>query len=66
MSRNSHLEAENKRLSVKLEELKGISSLTSSLNVKYRLQLDKEATEKESFKEVNHRLKLKLNSLTSR
>lgn len=64
MSRNGHLEAENKRLSVKVEEMKEICTLTSTLNVKYKSQLDREQQDKESLKESNHKLKLKLNILS--
>lgn len=64
MSRNNHLESENKRLSLKVDEMKEICSLTSSLNVKYKVQLDKEAADKTSLQESNHKLKLKLNVLT--
>lgn len=64
MSRNNHYEAENKRLSVKVEEMKEICSLTSSLNVKYKSQLDRESQDKEFFKESNHNLKVKLNNLS--
>lgn len=64
MSRNSQLEAENKRLSVKVDEMKDICSLTSSLNVKYRLQLDKETSDKENLAELNQKLKTRLNNLT--
>lgn len=64
MSRNSHLEAENKRLSSKVDEMKEICSLTSSLNVKYKVQLDREVTDRRNLQESNQRLKIKLNSLT--
>lgn len=64
MSRNSQLEAENQRLSMKVNEMKDICSLTSSLNVKYKLQLDSEVQDKESLKESNHKFKLKLNNLS--
>lgn len=64
MSRNGHLEAENKRLSVKVEEMKEICTLTSTLNIKYKSQLDREQQDKESLKESNHKLKLKLNNLS--
>lgn len=60
------MEAENKRLSQKVDELKDICSLTSSLNVKYKLQLEREASEKEALKESNHKLKLKLNNLSAK
>lgn len=64
MSRTSQLEVENKRLSMKVEEMKEITSLTSSLNVKYKLQLDKETEEKDILKDVNDKLKTKLNNLS--
>lgn len=64
MSRNSQLEAENKRLFAQVEEMKEICSLTSTLNVKYKLQLDRQVTDKENLLESNHKLKLKLNTLT--
>lgn len=64
MSRSSQLEAENKRLSFKVDEMKEICSSTSSLNVKYKMQLEKESSEKENLLEVNQKLKLKLNSLS--
>lgn len=66
MSRNNHLESENKRLSLKVDEMKEICSLTSSLNVKYKMQLDREASDKEDLKESNHKLKLKLNQLSAK
>lgn len=64
MSRSSQLEAENKRLSVTVDEMKEICTLTSTLNVKYKLQLDREVQGKENFKQSNHILKLKLNNLS--
>lgn len=64
MSRNSHFESENKRLSLKVDEMKEICSLTSSLNVKYKMQLERETSEKENLKESNFKLKLKLNQLS--
>lgn len=66
MSRSNVLEAENKRLSLKVEEMKEICSLTSTLNVKYKTQLDREAGDKAELIEANHKLKLKLNELTTR
>lgn len=66
MSRNSQLEAENRRLTLKVDEMKSICTLTSSLNVKYQMQLQEETTEKENLKESNHKLKLKLNNLSIR
>lgn len=65
MSRSSQLEVENKRLSMKVDEMKEICTATSSMNVKYRMQLEKETTEKEELKESNHKLKVKLNNLTT-
>lgn len=64
MSRTGQLEAENKRLTFKVNEMKEICSLTSSLNVKYKMQLDKETTDREDILEANHKLKLKLNSMS--
>lgn len=66
MSRNSHLESENKRLSLKVDEMKEICGLTSSLNVKYKMQLDRETSDKENLKDSNHKLKLKLNQLSAK
>lgn len=66
MSRNSSLEVENKRLSVQITEMKDICSLTSSLNVKYKLQLERETSEKENLQEGNHRMKLKLNEMSAK
>ena len=64
MSRSGQLEAENRRLTFKVDEMKEICSLSSSLNVKYKMQLDKETTDKENLLESNHKLKVKLNSLS--
>lgn len=66
MSHRFQLEAENERLLLKVEELKEICSLTSSLNVKHKFQLEKETNEKDALKEANHKLKLKLNNLTTK
>jgi chromosome segregation ATPase len=66
MSHNNRIEAENKRLSMKVEEMKEICSLTSTLNVKYKSQLDKESEDKEFLKESNHKLKLRLNYLSKK
>lgn len=66
MSRNSHLESENRRLTKTVDEMKDICSLTSSLNVKYKLQLEKETTENEILKESNQKVKLKLNQLSAK
>ncbi|CRL00573.1 CLUMA_CG013833, isoform A [Clunio marinus] len=63
MSRSSQLMSENMRLSMTVEELKQISATSSSLNVKYKLQLEQEINEKEALQEANHRLKSKLNKL---
>lgn len=64
MSRSSQLEVENKRLSMKVDEMKQICTTTSSLNVKFRMQLEKESTEKENLHEANLKLKTKLNSMS--
>lgn len=64
MSRSNQLEVENKRLSMKVDEMKQICTTTSSLNVKFRMQLEKESTEKENLHEANLKLKTKLNSLS--
>lgn len=66
MSRSSQLEVENQRLSMKVDEMKEICTVTSSMNVKYRMQLEKETTEKETLQESNDKLKVKLNSLTAK
>lgn len=64
MSRNSQMEAENRRLTMKVEEMKEICTHTSSLNVKFKQQLEQEASQKENLQESNHKLKLKLNVLS--
>lgn len=64
MSRSGQLEADNKRLSFKVDEMKEICSATSKLNVQYKTQLDKETSDKENLLEANRKLKLKLNSLS--
>lgn len=66
MSRNSVLESENHRLSLKIDEMKEICTLTSTLNVKYKTQLDRESTEKKNLLETNQKLKLKLNELSTK
>lgn len=66
MSRNSQLEVENKRLSMKVEEMKEICAKTSSMNVKYKMQLDGEKQTKEELLEGNAKLKKKVNELASR
>lgn len=60
------MEAENNRLTLKMEEMKQICSHSSSLNLKYKLQLDKETNQKEYLLEANHKLKLKLNVLSDK
>lgn len=64
MSRNNQLDVENKRLTMKVEEMKQICTHSSSLNLKYVLELDQESTQKEILQEANHKLKLKLNVLS--
>jgi chromosome segregation ATPase len=59
------LEVENKRLSVKVEEMKGICTQTSSLNVKYKMQLETEKEVKEELLEGNTKLKRKVNELAT-
>lgn len=66
MSRNSQLEVENRRLSVKVDEMKEICTQTSSLNVKYKMQLEREKEAKEDLIEGNARLKQKANELAKR
>lgn len=66
MSRSSQLEVENKRLSVKVEEMKEICTQTSSLNVKYKMQLEREKESKEELLEGNSKLKIKANELATR
>lgn len=65
MARNSLMDIENRRLSMKVEEMKEICSQTSSINVKYRIQLEKEISEKDETRSANQSLKLKLNKLTA-
>jgi chromosome segregation ATPase len=64
MSRNNQLEAENKRLSQKVEEMKEICTLTSTMNVKIKSQLEQESIDKDSLKQSNLKLKVSLNKLT--
>lgn len=64
MSQASQLEVENKLLSMKVDEMKQVCTVTSTMNVKYRMQLETETAEKENLQESNHKLKVKLNSLT--
>lgn len=66
MSRNSQLEVENKRLSVKVEEMKEICTQTSSLNVRYKMQLERETQSREELLEGNAKLKKKVNELGAR
>lgn len=66
MSRGSHLETENKRLSLQANELKEMYTLTSSLNVKYKMQLQRETDEKEKLQEANQKLKITLNNMTAK
>lgn len=49
---------------MQVDEMKEICSTTSTVNVRLRMQLEKETSEKENLKESNHKLKVKLNSLT--
>jgi chromosome segregation ATPase len=66
MSRNSQLEVENKRLSMEVAEMKEICARTSSMSVKYKMQLDGEKQTKEELLEGNAKLKKKVNELASR
>lgn len=66
MSRNSQLEVEYRRLSVKVDEMKEICAKTSSLNVNYKMQLEREKQFKEELMEGNARLKNKANELATR
>lgn len=66
MSRGSHLENENKRLSLQANELKEMYTLTSSLNVKYKMQLQRETDEKEKLQELNQKLKVTINNMTAK
>lgn len=66
MSRNHQLEVENNRLSMKVEEMKEICTQTSSINVKYKMQLEREKESKEELVEGNSRLKKKCNELATR
>lgn len=66
MSRNSRLEVENQRLSMEVEEMKEICAKTSSINVKYKMQLDSEKQTKEELLEGNAKLKKKVNELAAR
>lgn len=66
MSRNNRLEAENNRLSVEVEQMKEICTQTSSINVKYKMQLEREKESKEELLEGNARLKKKANELAAR
>lgn len=65
MSRNSQLDHENKRLSLKVEEMKEICAKTSSMNVKYKMQLDGEKQTKKELFIGNAKLKKKVNELAS-
>ena len=64
MSRNGQLEVENKRLSQKVEEMKEICTLTSTMNVQFKSKLEREALEKGNLKESNQKLKISLNKLS--
>lgn len=64
MLRNSQLEAENKRLSQKVDEMKEICALTSKLNVKFKSQLEQESNHKENMNESNKKLKMSMNKLS--
>lgn len=66
MSRGNQLQVENKRLSMQVDEMKEICSNASSLNVKYRMDLEKETSEKENLREANTKLKLKLNEMAAK
>lgn len=41
-------------------------TLTSSLNVKYKMQLQRETDEKEKLQEANQKLKITLNNMTAK
>lgn len=64
MSRNNQLELENKRLSQKVEEMKEICTLTSTMNVNFKSQLERESVDKGNLKESNQKLKISLNKLS--
>lgn len=66
MSRSSRFEAENKRLSVEVEQMKEVCSRTSAINVKYKAQLEDERSLKEELMEGNSKLKMKVNDLSTR
>lgn len=65
MLRNKDLERENQRLSMKVDEMKEICSRTSSLNVQFKMQLERQNDTKEELIEGNTKLKKKVNELAS-
>jgi hypothetical protein len=65
MSRSSQLEAENKRLSMKVVEMKEICAQTSTVNVQYKSQLEKEKSLKEELLIGNAKLKNKVIKLST-
>ncbi|XP_070499644.1 tektin-1 isoform X2 [Chironomus tepperi] len=66
MSRSSRFEAENKRLSVEVEQMKEVCSRTSAINVRYQQRLEEERSVKEELLEGNAKLKQKVNDLSTR
>lgn len=64
MSRTSRIESENKRLSMEVEEMKEACSRTSTLNVKFKLQLEEDKNLKSDLIEGNAKLKKKVNDLS--
>jgi chromosome segregation ATPase len=66
MSRSSRLESENKRLSMEVEEMKDACTRSSTLSVKYKMQLEEEKNVKEDLMEGNAKLKKKVNDLSTR
>lgn len=66
MSRSSRLDAENKRLSMEVEQMKEICSSASSQSYKYKMQLQDEKEKKSDLLEGNAKLKNKVNDLSTR
>lgn len=66
MTKNVYLDTENKKMFLKLDELKEICSKTSALNVTYKILLDKEIAFKEDTIERNHIMKKKMNNVTAK
>jgi hypothetical protein len=48
-------------VTIELEELKEIASKTSSLNVKYKCELEKETTDRQFLYQANQKHKQRLN-----